>query len=387
MRHNLTSPLGEVKRTVTAPEDLFAHSRAGLLRDVEVITGALRSDLENAGPRELLARSGWPGTAFVERTPHGALAMLVRRARPRPPERWALHAGLLLLTLVSTTVCGAFMAGWNPPVRPLFLPGATLQVPAGVAAAGLLRGLWFSLPLCATLLAHEAGHYATARWHGLDVSPPYFIPAPYGISLLGTFGAFIRLRTPLLNRVMLLDVGAAGPLAGMAVAVPTTVAGLMMSHTMPGLPPLPGMRYVVSWQGTPEIPLGGGLLFDFVASRAVSPHGLVALHPMAVAGWFGLFFTMLNLLPAGQMDGGHVLHALFGRRQRWIGWAAVAALAVLGFGWWGWWLWAGIILVLGRGRVGHPPTLDEAFGPHGWRRAAGWACIAVAVLTFVRVPL
>jgi membrane-associated protease RseP (regulator of RpoE activity) len=370
-----------------ALEDLFVQCRRGVLRDVEVLRGTLRPDLEPDDPRVVSALARWPGTRFTERTPYGGEVMLVRRARLRPAERWWLHVLLFSLTLASTTLCGALVAGMDPPVRTLSILGTRMDVPAGVSAAGLLAGLWFSLPLCATLLAHEAGHYLAARVHGLDVSPPYFIPAPYAVSLLGTFGAFIRLRTPLLNRVMLLDVGAAGPLAGMAVALPATVAGLAMSHPMAGLPPVPGMRFVVFWMGRPFLPLGGSLLFDAVASAWGSPHGLVALHPLAVAGWFGLFFTMLNLLPAGQLDGGHVLYALFGRWQQAVGAVAVAVLLALGFGWPGWWFWAAVILVLGRGRVGHPPVLDDTFRVRGWRRAAGWACIAVAVLTFIRVPL
>ena len=387
MGHNLTSLTSEVKRTVTPPETLFASYRHGTLRDVEVLRGKLLPHLSVSDPEVVAACSEWGGSAFAETTPYGGEVMLVRRAQPRPSERWWLHALLLALTFASTTLCGAFLAGWNPQVRALVLLGARVDVPARFPVADLLPGLWFSIPLCATLLAHELGHYLAARWHRLDVSPPYFIPAPYLVSLLGTFGAFIRLRTPLLNRVMLLDVGAAGPLAGMVVALPVTIAGLLMSHPARGVVPPDGMRYVLSWQGEPFLPLSGGLLFTAIAAATVGAHGLVLLHPMAVAGWFGFLFTMLNLLPAGQLDGGHVLYALFGRRQQLVGGAAVAALLWLGRGWHGWWFWAAAILVLGRGRVGHPAVLDDAFRPHGWRRAAGWACIAVAILTFMPQPL
>jgi membrane-associated protease RseP (regulator of RpoE activity) len=106
-----------------------------------------------------------------------------------------------------------------------------------------------------------------------------------------------------------------------------------------------------------------------------------------VAGWFGFFFTMLNLLPAGQLDGGHVLYALFGRAQQIVGAIAVVALLWLGQGWSGWWFWAAAILVLGRGRVSHPAVLDDVFRPRGWRIVAGWACIVIALLTFIPRPL
>ncbi|HET6764567.1 MAG TPA: site-2 protease family protein [Longimicrobiaceae bacterium] len=372
---------------MAVPEDLFARYRHVLVRDVEVLRGTLLPYLSVHDPQVAAALSEWSGTRYAQPAEAGAEVMLVRRAQPRPAERWWLHTLLLALTFLSTTVCGAFLAGWNPPLSDLVLFGMRLDLPAAVRAADLLPGLWFSLPLCGTLLGHELGHYLTARWHQLDVSPPYFIPAPYLVSLLGTFGAFIRLRTPLLNRVALLDVGAGGPLAGMLLAVPITVAGLLMSHPLAGTVPPDGMRYVVFWAGQPALPVNGSLLFDALARVLVAPHGMVALHPMAVAGWFGCFFTMLNLLPAGQLDGGHVLYALFGRAQQVVGAVAVAALLWLGQGWGGWWFWAVAILVLGRGRVSHPAVLDDAFRPRGWRTVAGWACIVIAVLTFNPRPL
>jgi hypothetical protein len=385
MRHNLTLASGEVKRTMTAPEELFMEYREGVLGDVQAVRGTLPPEIgeEHPAVRELLA--AWPGTRFVERRAGRTEVMLVRRVRPRPPERWWLHGLLFALTFAAATVCGALVAG-APPMGRLVARGVELDFPAHWSAAHVLPGLWLSVPLCAILLGHELGHYLTALRHGLDVSPPYFIPAPWFINLVGTFGAFIRLRTPLLNRVMLMDVGAGGPLAGLVLAVPACVAGLMMSHVAPIALQSPAMRYVVMYDGAPELAVGGSLLFDGLARLLVSPGGAIVLHPLALAGWFGLFVTMLNLLPAGQLDGGHVLYALFGQRQRWVGAAAVAGLVVLGRGWAGWWVWAAAILVLGRGRVGHPPVLDEAFTPRGWRRAAGWACIAAAVLTFVPRP-
>jgi hypothetical protein len=385
MGHNLTLASGEVKRTMTAPEELFMEYREGVLGDLQVVRGTLLPELDEGDPAVRAALGEWPGTRFVERLGGRTELMLVKRVQPRPRERWWLHALLLALTFAAATVCGALIAG-TPPVRTLVARGVAFDFPARWTAADVLPGLWLSVPLCAILLAHELGHYLTARWHGLDVSPPYFIPAPWFLNLVGTFGAFIRLRTPLLNRVMLMDVGAGGPLAGLALALPACVAGLLMSHPAAIALEHPAMRYVVMYGGRPELAVGGSLLFDWLARALVSPQGAIVLHPLALAGWFGLFVTMLNLLPAGQLDGGHVLYALFGRRQQVIGMAAVAGLIVLGRGWSGWWVWAAAILLLGRGRVGHPPVLDPAFTPRGWRRAAGWACVLFAVLTFVPRP-
>ncbi|MDB4949753.1 MAG: conserved rane protein of unknown function [Gemmatimonadetes bacterium] len=386
MGHNLTLPSGEVKRTVMAPERVFVQYREGILGGLEIVRGTLHPGLDADAEPARGELDAWPGTRFVQRVGDGTEVMLVRRVAPRPRERWWLHALLFALTFASVTVCGAFVAGWSPAGRTLVLFGAALDLPARASTGDLLPGLWLSVPLCAILLAHELGHYVTARRHGLDVSPPYFIPVPWLVSLVGTFGAFIRLRTPLLNRVMLMDVGAGGPLAGMLLSVPVTVAGLMLSRPMHLLPPDPGLRYVVFYSGHPYFAVGGGLLFNALAAVLVAPHGAVHLHPLALAGWFGLFVTMLNLLPAGQLDGGHVLYALLGRRQVAVGTVAVAALLLLGRGWTGWWLWAGAILVLGRGRVSHPPVLDDAFRVRGWRAAAGWACVAAAVLTFIPRP-
>jgi hypothetical protein len=386
MRHNLTLASGEVKRTMTAPEELFMEYREGILGGLEIVRGTLLPDLGPEHPAVRSALRAWPGRRFVEEVAGRVEVMLVRRVQPRPRERWWLHALLLALTFAATTVCGALVAGWQPPVHMLVVRGVGFDFPTRVAAADLLPGLWLSVPLCSILLAHELGHYLAARWHGLDVSPPYFIPAPWFLNLVGTFGAFIRLRTPLLNRVMLMDVGAGGPLAGLVLAIPACVAGLMMSHAAPIALEEPGLRYVVTYSGRPELAVGGSLLFDWLAGALVAPRGAIVLHPLALAGWFGLFVTMLNLLPAGQLDGGHVLYALFGRYQQVVGTAALVALVVLGRGWAGWWVWAAAILVLGRGRVGHPPVLDPVFTARGGRRAAGWACVLFAALTFIPRP-
>jgi membrane-associated protease RseP (regulator of RpoE activity) len=367
---------------------LFAVRHEVFLHDLEVVHGVLRPGLSPADPaiRTLLHR--WTGTRFVRALPDGgAEVTLVRRAHPRPRERWWLHALLLLGALFTTTLSGAFLAGWEPRAfRMIGQSPVDIPVPVGMFLPELLPGLWFSLPLMTILLAHESGHYAAARRHGMDVSPPYLLPAPYFLSLIGSFGAFIRLRSPLVNRAVLLDVGAAGPLAGFAVALPVAALGLWLSHPLPaGTVVEGGHRFVLLYGAAPAFSVAGSLGFHALAALA-APSGPLVLHPLAVAGWAGFFFTALNLLPVSQLDGGHVLFALLGARQRWVGVAFLGALVLLGFLWSGWWVWAVLVLAVGRGRVRHPSVWDPRLEIGGWRRAAAWACIVVFALTFVPLP-
>jgi membrane-associated protease RseP (regulator of RpoE activity) len=368
--------------------EVFEAFRVIRVGDQEIVHGILIPGLAPGDPSLMAQLQAWPGDCYLQRSPLGVELTLVRRAAPRPRERWWLHALLLVLTLASTTLSGAMLAGGDPlRLAPGEWLGMALPVPTGWAPAELLPGLWFSLPLVCTLLAHELGHYLLALRHGMDASPPYFVPAPFFVNLIGTFGAFIRLRSPLLNRVILMDVGAAGPLAGFVPALLFTFAGLWMSSVGPASPGFPEASLGVVVGGSLELPLGRSLLLDLL--RALSPvagPGLVALHPMAVAGWVGLFFTALNLVPVYQLDGGHVLYALLGRAQTVVALLFVLGLIVLGRSWFGWWFWAAVILLLGRGRVGHPPVFDPRIPVAGVRRAVGWACIVVFVLTFAPFP-
>jgi membrane-associated protease RseP (regulator of RpoE activity) len=229
------------------------------------------------------------------------------------------------------------------------------------------------------------GHYLTARRLGLDVSPPYFNPAPVPLNLIGTFGAFIRLRSPMINRALLLDVGAAGPLAGFGLSQPLAVAGLRLSRVDEFVYDT-STRFLVPVGTRDALPVGGSLVFEALAAVFAPGAGTVVLHPLALAAWLGFFVTALNLFPLSQLDGGHVLFALAGRRQRLAARAFLASLLLLGLKWPGWWLWAGLVLVVGRGGVAHPPVFDPHYPLSPARRAVGWACIAMLVLTFVPLP-
>ncbi|HET6230245.1 MAG TPA: site-2 protease family protein [Longimicrobiaceae bacterium] len=386
MRHNLTPAWGGVKSAARPLPELFSTLRLVRIHDLEVLQGTLHPGLNAADPAVGASLADWAGPRYDRTSSDGDEVTLVRRAVPRPRERWWLHGLLFALTLLATTFTGALIAGWNPQVREVPLGFTTLDWPVAISAADLAPGLWFSLPLLAILFAHEMGHYLTALRHAMSVSPPYFVPAPYFVNPIGTFGAFIRLRSPMVNRAVLLDVGAGGPLASFVLSIPALAAGLWMSTAHPLPPGHRGAAFYVMYAGQPMGQLQPSLLFQLLAHLTSSAHGAVFLHPLAVAGWFGLFMTAMNLLPAGQLDGGHVTSALFGARQRYVGFAALAIMAAAGTVWSGWWVWAALILVVGRGSVVHPRVFDPEFPLTGARRWVAWACIAIFVLTFVPKP-
>jgi membrane-associated protease RseP (regulator of RpoE activity) len=244
--------------------------------------------------------------------------------------------------------------------------------------AALLEGVPFSFSLLLILLAHEFSHYFTSRRHGVRASPPLFIPGP---PLAGTFGALIRLESPIPDRRSLLEIGVAGPLAGFLVALPLAVVGLNLSHVA-----VRAAAAVEPTGGGVGIGLGGSLLFALLERLVLGnlpPEAALVLHPVAFAAWIGCFVTAINLLPVGQLDGGHVLYALAGPRQVGISRAALLVLAPLGFLWWGWFLWGGLLLLLGPR---HPPVLAET-SPLGAReRSLGVLAGLLLVLTLAPAP-
>jgi membrane-associated protease RseP (regulator of RpoE activity) len=268
-----------------------------------------------------------------------------------------LHAVLLTLTVLTTTIAGTFWQG--------IVPHHPRQ---------LLAGLPYSVALLAILLTHEAGHYVMCRRHGVAASLPYVLPAPPNLFWFGTFGAVIRIRSRFPDRRALFDIGAGGPWAGFVVALAATIVGLRLSTVAPS----PPTAHVLEF--------GDSLLTTFL-TRAVlhADPSTVVLHPVALAGWFGLFVTSLNLLPVGQLDGGHVFYAAAGR-HRFFPALLVATLVWLGLrGWPGWLVWAAITLVMVG--LGHPPTMDDgrALGPA--RRLGALASLALLAVTFVAEPL
>ena len=297
-------------------------------------------------------------------------------------ERWWLHISLFLLTFVTVAAGGALLQSGERASGPMSwnLPGLATFVKQWVM--GTLPGVNFALALMGILLVHECGHYFLAKRYRINVSPPFFFPAPYQINFIGTFGALIRLRGPVADRRQLMDVGAAGPWAGFILAVLYFVVGLTLSVPSHAANDV-GLVINI---GTPHLRMGDSLLTYWFRHWRFAD-AAVLLHPLALAGWFGMFVTALNLLPLGQLDGGHVLYALSGRLQAIISVIVWLALIPLGHFFWGWWLWAGFIFVISRGRVLHPSVLDRHRRLPVSREVLGWATLVLFALTFTPVPI
>ncbi|MDL2716527.1 MAG: site-2 protease family protein [Acidobacteriota bacterium] len=284
---------------------------------------------------------------------------------PRRKERWWLHVLLLALTFMTTTYVGAEMAaGFDP----------RLLAPSVPFAALLLRGcVTFSLPLLAILMSHEMGHYLTCRRYGIDVSPPYFIPFP---SLVGTMGAFIRIREPIRNKKELFDMAVAGPIAGFLVTLPLLAWSVGKSRWNEVAILAPDTRVF-------HYPLLIQLSQKLLLGKTYTSFQVIE-HPTFLAAWFGLFVTALNLLPLGQLDGGHTIYAVFGRFQRFIAIPLLVVLAVLGLKWPGWWVWVLFTLFTG---IRHPRVLNEDEPLDDRRKLIAAAVLLIFVLCFAPVPI
>jgi len=266
---------------------------------------------------------------------------------------------LFLTTCFTTLFAGAMMEGVIPWEKP----------------GELIHGLPFAGSLMTILLTHEMGHYIMSRRHGTPASLPYFIPAP---SMIGTFGAVIKMQGRILDRRALLDIGASGPLAGFVVSVVAATIGLAQSEILPITGAMP--------EGSIE--LGDSLIFKLLSYAILgvdSSESTVMLHPVAFAGWIGLLVTALNLIPVGQLDGGHICYALFGEeKHRLISNVVIPLLVLMGILFWpGWLVWGILLIFLGRK---HPPVVLPYISLDPNRKKIGWRSLAVFVLTFMPVP-
>jgi len=298
----------------------------------------------------------------------------------RPRQRYWIHALLLVFTLLTTTVVGAGLAHSFAQNRPFdFDSDLALYGKMWHDPAVLLDGLPFSLTLLVILLAHEMGHFLAARYYRVDATLPFFLPAP---TLIGTFGAFIRIRSPILSRKALFDIGIGGPLAGFATLILPLMAGVSLSKVVPGI----GARGDVVF-GTPLFLR----LFEWMIFPGVSVNDIY-LHPVARAAWVGLLATALNLLPIGQLDGGHILYAFLGERTRILSRIFVAALALLGVvqlftsdyrvGYM-WLFWAVVLFFVA---LRHPSIIDpNRLSPK--RRWLGLVALVIFLLSFTLAPI
>jgi Zn-dependent protease len=319
-------------------------------------------------------RAPRPDQPVIELLPPGYAP--VEAVLPPPPRpRWRLALLLLLLTFFTTTTLGpAFWAFTRTDLTTDLDPKVltpTLVQRVWSDLELLKLGLSFSVPLMTILLAHEMGHYLACRYYRLPATLPYFLPLP---SMLGTLGAFIRIKAPLRNRRELFDVGIAGPLAGFVVLIPFLVYGL--AHSELGLRPtelrlgerigLPGLCLAVE--------LVARLFHGPIGSDAV-----INFHPFALAAWFGLLATSINLIPLGQLDGGHILYAVSRRWQRRLALPVWAGLAVAGFLWPGWWLWCVLTVVF---RLFHPRVQNESAPLGRGRKILAVVALVILALSF-----
>jgi membrane-associated protease RseP (regulator of RpoE activity) len=366
-----------------APSEGFHVVEDLLRRNLEDVFRVLRQDVRGAS-------FGWGGELRVE--PARALALLEPRFKPfgytpflgrqgdlvwiravplaevAETRRSGLNLLLFGLTLLSTLAAGSIVAGSFP-----FLTFNPLLQPMR-----LLDGVPFAFTLLAILGTHEFGHYFTARYHGASVSLPFFIPAPPPIFLFGTLGAVIRMRSPARDRNSLFDIAVAGPLAGLVVALPLLLLGLSWSRVGMVLPEHAGLTF------------GDSVLMRFLTWLVFGPipPGMdVFVHPVALAGWVGLFVTALNLFPVGQLDGGRIAYALFGPFHRQISIATFVGLMALGAVFRsGNWIVFGTLILLLMG-FHHAPPLDDLTPLTRRRYALGVFCLILLVLLIPPVPI
>jgi len=267
-----------------------------------------------------------------------------------------LQIVLFILTMLSTLFVGAMQTGAD-----------ILKDPWKI-----YYGLPFALTLMIILLTHELSHYFASKKHGVNATLPYFIPAP---TIIGTFGAFIKMKSPIVTRKALIDIGASGPIAGFIVSVIAVMIGLHLSKIVP----------VVETKGA--LTLGDSILFSFLAQTVlgVTPADSdILLNPVAFAGWIGLFVTSMNLIPVGQLDGGHIAFAFLGEKQTRLSFILVLVMSLLGVLLWeGWIIWAFLLLVLG---LRHPPVISWEVPLDNRRKVIGWLTFVIFILTFIPVP-
>ena len=297
--------------------------------------------------------------------------------RPAPRKRWfnslAFHVALFLLTVLTTLIVGTHIALNYAQNVPVFDWDVSLAYFRELwRHPGLLAlGMPFSCTLLGILLTHELGHYFTCRHYRIHATYPYFIPAP---TLIGTLGAFIRIKSPIVNRRELFDVGISGPLAGFVVAVPALILAIFLTHgVMPTTSP-------------DSISLGSPLAVILLAKLfrpGINPAEVI-LNPVGCGAWVGLFATALNLLPVGQLDGGHILYAALGDKCRNISRGFFLVLLPMGFFcWYGWIAWAVILFFLG---LRHPRVIEpvEPLGPN--RMMLALVAALILALTFIPTP-
>ena len=295
---------------------------------------------------------------------------------PAPPprrrfqHRWSRHILLFVLTFLTTTFAQGFAFMWGTigtGVNPLL----AFSWPV------FLQGLWYSLPLLTILSAHEFGHYFACRYHQVDATLPYYIPAP--LPLTGTLGAVIRIREPFPSKAALFDIGVAGPIAGFVALIPFLIWGIFLSNVGPVPQDQPSLYFgePLMWKAAEWLRFG------------VIPEGQdTFLHPMGFAAWWGMLATALNLLPFGQLDGGHIMYAALGRRAAWVSIGTLLVVVLLNLGSASWAFFAAMLLVMTfLFGFRHPRIYDEDVPLDPKRRTVAIVAGIIFILCFTPVPI
>jgi len=282
-----------------------------------------------------------------------------------------IHLVLFVITFLTTLVVGTWHA-MNIKFKSFddFVNFANILLKDPVE---LYKGLPFSLTLMVILLCHELAHYVASKKHGVEATLPYFLPAP---TVFGTLGAFIKMKSPITTKNALMDIGASGPIAGFLMSFAACAIGLSLSKVVPIA------------KVTDEIVFGPSLLFYWMANfflGSIPPDYGVSMNPIAFAGWIGFFVTSLNLIPVGQLDGGHIAYALLGERHVMISKILIGVLILMGIlVYEGWIVWAVLLIILG---FRHPPIVYSDIPLDGKRKIMGWLALAIFAVTFTPIPV
>jgi Zn-dependent protease len=296
------------------------------------------------------------------------------RPEPRRAKRPWLNILLFIVTCFSAFFVGlTWSASYIYSDQLLQDPQLVFGLEAFTDSRIVSLGLIYAAVLIVILLGHEMGHYLACRFYRIDATLPFFIPAP---TLIGTLGAFIKIKAPITRRKQLFDIGIAGPLTGFVLALPALVYGLSLSKIVAAIPREDAWRF-----GEPLVlKLIGGLMF-----RHVPPQSELLLHPVAFAGWVGILITAFNLFPVGQLDGGHVSYALLGERARPLARILLGVFVIMGvFFWVGWIVWALVILLLG---FKHPQLRGDPESLSPARQILGVVIFLIFVLSFIPAPI
>ncbi|UCC38620.1 MAG: site-2 protease family protein [Candidatus Aminicenantes bacterium] len=292
-----------------------------------------------------------------------------------------LNILLFVITVFSTVYVGMGMSlGYEYADAIAENPELLIDLEVLTNPQVLSLSIVYAAVLLGILLGHELGHFLTCRYYRINATLPYFIPAP---TLIGTLGAFIKIKSPITRKQQLFDIGVAGPLTGFILSLPAVIYGLSISKIVPSIPPEEALTspFVIHSFGDPLIlKIVGAMIF-----KDVPPNYEIFLHPVAFAGWVGILVTAFNLFPIGQLDGGHVAYALFGRKSQKLARIFLLVFVVMGvFFWIGWFIWAFIIIILG---LRHPRIQDEAAPLSPRRKLIGLVIILIFVLSFIPDPI